>query len=263
MYVGGGRYHLYQSSADLTSWTRVTTPTVSYALTTYQSQLVLAGGEEVTDMISDTAHPLQNATDKLWTSDSDSSWNWQASLPPMLTKRSKATAINTGTPEYLVVAGGIGGIGVYELDTVEVLAERKWSTVQQLPKLCSSMKSVLCGGTLYLMGGGSQDCDVYYCKVEHLLADIPWSILTVPSKRSFPASLKQQLIAFDRNFKMLAYSSLTKSWVHFGNMPFQKLDAAPAVLPTGQLVIVGYNGRKFQVLRGMFSGKCKFDVCLE
>lgn len=53
--------------------------------------------------------------DEVWVSEDGT--NWQQSLPPMSERRVWATALNTGSPEYLVVAGDLG------LHTIEVLVQ--------------------------------------------------------------------------------------------------------------------------------------------
>ena len=101
LYVGGRHFtsgnhaKLYVTSVDLTSWEVLTTPTYWFALTTYRSQLVVAGG-----MMVET----QEVTNQLWTSITGDSW--RASLPPMPTRRTSASAITTESPECIVVAGG-------------------------------------------------------------------------------------------------------------------------------------------------------------
>ena len=245
IYIGG-RAYLFLTSTDLTSWRRLTLPVHNSAITTYHSKLTLVGGRVIDS---------GEITNRLWTSDTGS--NLQSSLPPMPTKRYLPSAINTGDPEYLVVAGG-RGVSLDILDTVEVLAEEQWLTVQPLPgRRCYGMKSTLHNGKVYFMGGAEQGCDVYYCKVKDLLSGISWSQLEVPSRGSFPASFGQQLIAFDRNFKVLAHSSLTQSWVRVGKMPCQKLDATPVVLSTGELVVMGYCGQlKTRAYRGSLKSEC-------
>ena len=122
IYLGGGyRASLFISSTDLNSWSQVTTPTHYYGLTTYHSQVVLVGGRE---------HDTDMVTNKLWTL--KGGMNWQPSLPPMPTSRYDSSALNTGSPECLVVSGGKASGGY--VDVVEILEDNEWSSVQPLPK---------------------------------------------------------------------------------------------------------------------------------
>jgi hypothetical protein len=84
-------YHLWESNNDFSHWNRLS-PLPS-GLSTYHSQLVLVGGQ------------LNGCpTNKVWVSDDGYSWN--TSLPSMPTAREFPIVVNTGTPEYLLVAGG-------------------------------------------------------------------------------------------------------------------------------------------------------------
>lgn len=164
VYIGGrcdSEETIFKSSMDLNSWEVLTTPAHHYALTTYRSQVVLVGGKESSaDLV----------TSKLWTS--HAGLNWLPSLPPMPTARYWSSAANTGTPECLVIAGGVGVDG-NDLDTVEVLVGEQWSVVQPLPGKYQCLKSVIHDGKLYFMGGGAWG-DVYCCEVNSLHSLSQW-----------------------------------------------------------------------------------------
>ncbi len=157
-----GRPELFVSSLDnLSSWTTVETPTLSSALTTYHSQLVLIGGWEVSS---------NEATNKLWISEQDTLMNWKSSLlPPMPTRRYYSSAVTTGTPESIIVAGGRGEDWA-DLDTVEALVQEQWSTCQPLHKPCYYINSTIHNGKLYLMGGHPQGYAVFYCDLVPLIS---------------------------------------------------------------------------------------------
>ena len=89
-------------SPELTSWTLLkTAPVKLFSLSTYKSKLVMVGGREI-------AAP-GNPTNRLsWSNDGG---NWHPLLPPMLTNRYLPAVINTISPEYLVVAGGMIEVG--------------------------------------------------------------------------------------------------------------------------------------------------------
>ena len=134
VYIGGGdSTHdispavllIYDCSND--SWDILDTPTVNYALTTYNSQLVLVGGRD----------PItENITNQLWVLDEQ--WHWIQPLPPMTTGRSRATSVNVD--HYIVVAGGLDD-ELDPLDVVEVYDGHQWKKAQSLPKAICSMKS--------------------------------------------------------------------------------------------------------------------------
>ena len=243
IYLGGGSTpslksdpSLFISSTDLNLWSQVTTPTRFYGLTTYHSQVVLVGGREPdTDMV----------TNKLWTLKGGK--NWQLSLPPMPTSRYDLSALNTGSPECLVVSGGIASRGSY-VNVVEILKDNEWSSVQPLPKACNVLQSTLHKGRLYLMGGYRQSHSIFHCKLESLLNEEEisyssglWSELQIHLKDSSPSSFANQLISTGglSSSKICAYSPHTLSWLHMGNVPIELSRTATIVLPTGELVVLG------------------------
>ena len=267
IYLGGGATlslesvsSLFISSTDLNSWSQVTTPTCYYGLATYHSQVVLVGGREPNTRIS---------TNKLWTLKGGT--NWQPSLPPMPTSRYHSSALNTGSPECLVVSGG----RVYEeayMNVVEVLKDNEWSSVQPLPKACSHLKSTIHKGRLYLMGGDGQGHSVFHCKLESLLNEDYtqemshssglWSELQIHLRRSSPSSFANQLIftggeLSGNSSEICAYSPHTLSWLYVGNSPIELCGTATIVLPTGELVVLG--GYVVNWSRRVFKASLKGD----
>ncbi len=231
------RPELFISSlVDLSSWTTVETPTRSSAFTTYHSQLVLIGGNEVSS---------KEVTNKLWISEQDAIMNWKSSLlPPMPTRRYGSSAVTTGTPESIIVAGGRGEDGA-DLDTVEALVQEQWSTCQSLPKPCFGMNSTIHNGKLYLTGGYA----VFYCDLvsllsssqcEQPLASSLWNRFVACEEDSIPVSMGQHLIAMDEN-TINAFSPPTKSWIHVEDLPVGVTCGAAIVLPNGVLFMIGYN----------------------
>ena len=205
--------------------------------------MVLVGGRERdTDMI----------TNKLWTLKGGT--NWQPSLPPMPTSRYYSSTLNTGSPECLVVSGGLDS-GETLVNVVEILKDNEWSSVQPLPEACSSLKSTLHKGRLYLMGGLGQGPSVFHCKLESLLNEDYtqemshsiglWSELQIHLEFSSPSSFANQLISTggwlsgDYSSEICAYSPHTLSWLHVGNLPIELSSTATIVLPTGELMVLG------------------------
>ena len=267
IYIGGNtpslesNASLFISSTDLNSWSQVTTPTRYYGLTTYHSQVVLVGGQE-----PDT----RMATNKLWTLKGGT--NWQPSLPPMPTSRYLSSALNTGSPECLVVSGGTDS-GGKRVNVVEILKDNEWSSAQPLPKACYGLKSTLHKGRLYLMGGLGQGPSVFHCKLESLLNEDYtqemshssglWSELQIHLEWSFPSSFANQLISTGgllsgaRSSEICAYSPHTLSWLHVGDLPIELSSTTTIVLPTGELVVLGgvsASGRSNRVFKASLKG---------
>ena len=132
---------LHISSINLHSWITTSLPYRFMSLTTYEDKLVAVGGY----------HPSSfEVTDQLLTSATGE--DWQPSLPPMLTKRSRTSSVSTRSPEVLVVAGGWGSDN-RALHMVEVLLGDQWSTAHPLPTPCYDMRSTVHEGNFYFTGG--------------------------------------------------------------------------------------------------------------
>ena len=244
LYVGGGYMDvydskLYVSSTTFLEWTTLETPMAAkyFALTTYKSQLVLVGGKCMDHIV----------TNKLWTRNTN---NWDPEiLPPMQMERYWPSAVNVGSgTEAIVVAGGRGKDGK-EMDSVEVLIEEEWSTVQSLPKKCFNTKAIVYNERLYLVGGSRQGRDIYFCKLrsitdkEQLKSKSLWNLFftKAPSEAAYMASFQHELVAItERDNKMFAYHSFTKYWVHVGDTPPDiRVESFPISLPTGDMIVVG------------------------
>lgn len=248
-FSSGNHAKLYVSSPEMTSWSIIPTPTYYFALTTYQSQLVLAGGIDVSS---------QQVIDQLLTSSNGKSW--QPTLPPMPTKRVSCSAITTKNPECILVAGGEKSDYI-QSGLVEVLLENHWSSVQALPKKFYDIKFTLHCSKIYLLGGFGQDHNmIYWCDVKALVvackesrdsrekkAPKPpplWSRFSIPNKCSSLASYGQQLVAIGLVMgidwtKILAHFPKNKSWVGVGDMPVDLRNTVSLVLPHHVLVVMG------------------------
>jgi hypothetical protein len=153
LIASGGTYiadRLWEADSDFSNWKTLEQdlPTCDFGLSTYHSQLVLVGGEI-------SGRP----TNKVWVSDDGYSWN--TSLPPMPTARRWPTVVNTGTPEYLLVAGGDPCEKV-----VEVFMEGQWWSLLSLSynilPYHDYTPATIHGGTLHI-------CNAY-CDLQALLA---------------------------------------------------------------------------------------------
>lgn len=251
LYVSGrvlssGDYaKLFVSSTDLDSWAVLSTPTISFAITTYHSQLVLIGGMETSTL---------EITNKLWSS--DTGMDWEETLPPMPTKRCSASAVNTKTPECVVVAGGDNEDYLPSV-TVEILKEGKWSSTKSIPRRCYDIKFGLHNQKLYLIGGYGQDNTlIQWCNVKTLIAscghaqvhgkpDSPWNQLDLPLPCSSLASFGEHLVAIgmltgvDPTGILACYLPLKEVWVRVGFMPAELRNTYSVVLSTGELVVIG------------------------
>ena len=246
LYVGGGwgsrrdEARLYIHTPNANTWSHINTPVYWFALITYHSQLVLVGGRELVE-----AGPVTN---KLWTFTGHD--QWRNTLPSMEIKRHRASAVEFA--DNILVAGGEDD-NWRNVDIVEVYNGHHWAEAQFLPRSCYHTKSTVLNGHWYLMGGMVQGKDVYYASLDSLVAScrpsekpLPsvWKRLPdVPHVRSSTAVFGSRLIAVGGGYppssSIHAYSPHTQSWVHVGDMPAELVSTCTAVLPTGDLMVIG------------------------
>lgn len=255
---------VYCASIDLDSWTKLSElDLLCFGIGTYQSKLVLVGGVKVTGEVCNDWSLSSNGI------------TWQPSLLPMPTKRYSSAVVNTGNPEYLVVAGGLGESDE-ALDVVEVLIEGNWFVVKPLPISCRIKDYCFHDRKLFLNPASIEPFifSVVYCKIKTLLAhcnlcaaggksmgilwktidrnrDIGFSACGTTKYRldkfaRFFASLGGRLVTskcdapWPRAYLAFAHSPVTKSWVSVGNVPdsFNSFSAITVALPTGELVVM-------------------------
>ena len=254
-YVGGGwasgserddaRLYIHTPTTD--TWSHIDTPVYYFTLVTYHSQLVLVGGRKFVG--EDEDGPVTN---KLWTLTEHD--QWRETLPPMTTKRCVASAVEFA--DNILVAGG-GDDNGRNVNIVEVYDGHHWAEAQCLPgpSYCNmNMKSAVLNGHWYLMGGDGLGKEVYYTSLDSLVAScrpsekpLPsvWERLPdVPHDRSSTAVFGNRLIAVGGGYQspsssIHAYSPRTQSWVHIGDMPVGLHLTCTAVLPTGDLMVIG------------------------
>ena len=252
LYVGGGgtsgynmrdeaRLYIYIPTTD--TWSEINTPVYWFALITYHSQLVLVGGWEYVGERSNGP-----VTNKLWTLTEHD--QWRETLPPMKTKRRSASAV--GFADNIICVAGGADISGRIIDIVEVYNGHHWAKAQRLPKTCFWMKSTFLNGYWYLMGGYELGEEVYCASLDSLVASchpsekrLPfvWKRLPdVTNNYSGTAVFGNRLIAVGGlpfSSSIHAYSPHTQSWIHVGDMPVKLHSTCTAVLPTGELMVIG------------------------
>ena len=135
------------------------------------------------------------------------------------------------------------------------------------------MKSAVLSEHWYLMGGMVQGKEVCYASLNSLVAScqssekpLPsvWkSLPDIPREESSTAVVGNRLIAVggrqhrSPSSSIHAYSPYTQSWVHVGDMPIELDSTCTAVLPTGELMVIGgWNGAspESRVHKASFNG---------
>ncbi len=254
LYVGGGVSKggigvavLFTCDIAVDTWSTILTPVELFALATYHSQLVLAGGW--------FSQPPCKATNNLWVLGTDGR-TWDQPLPPMPTPRYGAVAVSTD--RHLIVAGG-SGLGDIYLDVVEVFDGQQWTQTDPLPKRCDYIQSTCHSDFCYMMGGDQQGQSVVYASLRSLVAPSPhstdrqqsvWMTLPdVPFVQSSTTVFAEALVAVGgcsgflalgrSNSSILMYSPLSRTWVKVGEMPRALEFTCSITLPTGEMVVIG------------------------
>ena len=249
LYMGGGITHSERNTAKLYIYTPITetwdsmyTPVFHFALATYRSQLVLIGGVECGGM--------NDVSNKVWTLNELD--QWEETLPPMETECWGASAVSQG--EYLLVADCI-------FSKVEVYNGHYWASGQPLPSTSLFMfKSTVFHGHWYLMGGTTQQKEVYCASLDSLIASSQPSMTSeslsiweqlpdVPEAYCYPAVFGNRLIAITglcTPNDIYAHSQHTQSWEHVGNVPGKECSPCGIVLPTNDELMVMAGGRTFK-----------------
>lgn len=252
LYVGGATEMLsmpedtnvlYTSSADLHSWSTIATPIRYYGLSTYHSQLLLIGGMDHNMCI----------TDKLWLSEDGSCWD-DKELVRMPCKCFTPTVVSTGSPEHLIVAGGVGE-EFAKISTVRVFSEQQWWTLELQPVLPWCLRAIEHSGYLIVMGEGEMFTTslMAYCKLDSFLevATQPgdalrstklWKQFDGPFDSPNSVSFGRELLAvgaYSLTSKVYGYSFATCSWVHVGDTPRKLFNSGIHVLPSGHMLVLG------------------------
>ncbi len=238
-------------STDLHSWTTTDAPYARSSLTTYQSKFVLVGG----------FHPsTYERTNSLLTS--TTGLDWKPSLRAMPTCRSWPSSVSGGSPEVLVVAGGMDSHGKY-LNVVEVLLNDHWTTADSLPSSCYGMRSTFHEGNFYFTGGDGKREILFICSLESIKASASngrtrrqtiWRTVTTLTEIFAIVSYVSNIIGIEIDSTIRSYSNKTEEWIETtseGDRPEHvSIEIAIAVLSTGQLLVANSDG----VYKGTLSG---------
>ena len=235
-------------------------PTYRSALTTYRSQLVLAGGFEVASgSVTNSVRVFENG-------------EWCPSIPAMTVARYGASAVSR--EQHLIVAGGVSTrtigdstdivevfdgrytdiVEVFDgryTDIVEVFDGRSWSTAQSLPQRCGYMQSVVYNDVWYVCGGGGQGREVYSAPLQSIVESTRDTQSTVwtklpptPHPLSSIALFDEQLLTIGGGWSpptsaVHVFSPHSQSWPHVGDLPVALDSTCSLTLPNGKLMTLG------------------------
>ena len=258
VYVGGGdaggnrdksrTVMVYDLQRDL--WNTLT-PYNAYwfAMTTLNSQLVLAGGRCLeTDKPTNKVAVLEGE-------------KWAHPYPPMNIARSSSTAVSFNN--HIIVAGGTDHQR-RRISSVEVLDvnSNRWCKADPLPHGRTAMKSVVVGGMCYLMGGfdhaHSRTKVVHRANLSELSAKAIssqatsnptslWQIVdATPLFYSTPLALKGSLLTIGgmndgdkASSAIYLYQLGMRRWVKVGDLPTARINCTSSVLPNAVAIVAG------------------------
>ena len=261
LYVRGGyistgsdaRLLIYSPSED--SWEVIPTPAEYYALATYHSQLVLVGGRD----------PItRKPTSKVWLLE-DRSWVPHPTVPDVPVSTSRSAAVGFG--DYLIVSGSEQYVGSRAMS---VFDGQNWLSAQALPERFHRLKSAVNGDDWYLTGGKV----VYRTSLKSLVASAVspaaaqsavWERLpNTPHDHSGITWFGDHLLAVGGNRRhgsrkmstVYAYNSLVMVWERVSDFPGDGChDNCCAVLPTGELLLIGGHYTRNRVLKATIRGR--------
>ena len=238
VYCGGNEYSddVLQYNPESGEWSELPSPPVSgFAMTSFNDQLVLAGGSGDDTRIT------------MW--DSGHS-KWVHPYPPMPTGRALSAAV--GYHNYLIVACD----SKYK-DVVEVLdsSSGRWYNAQSVPVGGHFMSSVVVGGCWYLTSYGR-----WKDKKEHIFwVHLPTLISNATSAHTSTASIWHELptppvkqptlLALQGHLLLVGgwncdqeihrYDPETRQWRECGQLPVGMYGPCCAVLPSCDLMVAG------------------------
>ena len=249
IYIGGGndcgltkpshRIDIYDPKENCWSPSPINVPYHWFAMTFFDSQLMIVGGKDRCSYVTNRIFLLDNN-------------NQLKYYTKMITPRCLATAVSH--LQNLLVAGGKDN-DQQPLASTEVfdIISGQWYATGDLPSPLCSLQATIADNTIYLLGGGSQDSSsskVYTTSLGMLSSKkIKWnSDLSTPWNRSFPVSTQgKELLVVGGRKKIGVYfylhtsdiyvlNKLNHSWKVIEQIPSPRV--APVVVSMSDTIIV-------------------------
>ena len=241
VYCGGNdptSYDVVQYNPESGDWRKLPRlPVMTFAMTSLNGQLVLAGGLDSGD----------DARIRVWNSGRS---EWVHPYPPMPTARGLSAAV--GYQNYLIVA-----CGAPYRDVVEVLdsSSGRWYSAQPVPVGGHHMSSVVVGDRWYL-----SSFEKWRDRKEHFFwAHLPTLTSSATSAHTSTASIWHELptpqvvgptlLALQGHLLLVGgwrckqeihrYDPETSQWRECGQLPVGMRAPCCAVLPSGDLMVAG------------------------
>ena len=261
LYIGGGSTDFKKSTTVMVyniqrdGWSMLPSyPYKWFTLGAVNGQLVLVGGMDDANRRTNEIG-VWNEQTKRWT-------NPFPEMPTRCTGAAVATHMSNDI-WWLVIAGGYDEESV-ACSTVDILdtSTKQWYCGLPLPTPLYKMSSVVISNRWYLLGGYDQlsMTTVLCVSLNDLIfrsvlrqarsemkslttsncdLNAPWKVLCdSPSERCIALALRGALLAVG-GATIFLYKSSTKEWVKVGKMLSNRRECACAVLPSGEMFVVG------------------------
>ena len=266
VYVGSGyqwgyrpSYHIHCYDPVNNSWrSSINTPHCHFAMTTLNSKLLIAGGWDKSDKI----------TNQMLTMDAGQLKNYTK----MTTARSHATA--TGHQGMLIIIGGWDDKD-NRLSSTELFDSKngQWYICNDLPQPHILLQSVIVDNILYLLGGYNKDgasLAVFTALLDTLSRhQLNWKTYQdIPRCRSAPVSVHgTHLLIVGGNKRTTGYkdtstseiyklNKVSHSWEAIGHIPSARSSAA-AVGTAHKVIIIGGLNDMGQMTNTVWIGSCE------
>ena len=195
---------------------------------------------------------------------------WEKSIPPMPTPRAWPTVITYNSS--IAVCGGIGRERVVEVFNSETA---QWHTAAPLPVACEYRQLTIINDTCYLGGGGVYSSSMRASLPSLFQSSSPheqktsarrqsvWTVLPdMPLYHSALANMGRTLLALGGRESsssppsdaIHACSASTEAWVKIASLPQACWGATAALLPSGEVMLIGGEDSKWNSLKAVYIG---------
>jgi len=269
IYIGGGnepgskpshRIDVYHPNDNCWSPTPINVLYHWFAMTLFNNQLILAGGEDRSS----------NITNRVFLLDSR---NQLKDYSKMITSRCLATAV--GHQKNLLVAGGKDS-SYNPLASTEVFDSitGQWYVTGDLPSPHCSLQAAIADNTVYMLGGasnlGSRSSPKVLTASLDMLSNkqLNWdSRLSTPWNRSTPVSINgKRLLIFGgrkrigdryaRTSDIYLFNKVNQSWQAVEQIPLPR-DAPAVVYMADTFIVIGGVAEDGQFTNTVWIGSCK------
>ena len=251
VYVGGGNEYrgkgsylirTYDVANDTWNHSPICVPFCYFALATFKNYLIIAGGFDIRESITNKIFMLEN--------------NQLKDYAKLLTPKYAATAV--GHNRFLIIVGGVSNEKLLGSTELFDSATGQWHVCGNLPRPHSWLKAVKIKNTLYLLGGckhsNLDSCAAFYASLDGLAKhQLKWaSIQDTPWQLSASASVHgEHLLAIgggkhieEDNERIHAsevfmFNKINQNWELIGHLPSARYGPAAVSLDDNNVMVMG------------------------